>query len=69
MGKDYVGAASTMRVLQFVLEHQANFLSLAGTTGVLQIFSPSQAEREEAAAWMRVAFADGDVTPTAPVAA
>jgi hypothetical protein len=69
MGKDYLGAAGTVRVLEFVLEHQANFSSLAGMTGVLQIFTPTREERDEATAWMAVALAPGGVTPVTPLAA
>lgn len=69
MGKDYLGAAGTVRVLEFVLEHQANFSSLAGMTGVLQIFTPTQADRDEAAAWMGVALAADSVAPATPFAA
>jgi hypothetical protein len=69
MGKEYLQSAGTVWILEFVLEHQANFTSLAGTTGVLQIFAPTPAERAQAAAWIEVACGQFGVVPVVPAAA
>jgi hypothetical protein len=69
MVKEYLQSAGAVWILEFVLAHQANFTSLAGTTGVLQIFSPTPGEREEAAAWVHVAGGDAGGTPVTPIAA
>ena len=69
MGDEYLQSVGLIGNLDFVLSHQKDFASLAGTSGVLQIFAPTTAERQEAANWIHIPGGASVVRPMAPAVA